>query len=310
MSKVGGLQFSRPVFDWESNDKLTELSQFKADCEILFTGPLCDLKEKQRAGLLINWLGRQATQIIASSTDNNVDSPEAVFEVLERVFRPESNQTLSRFKFRNMKQTSAQSCDSYMSQLRLSLPECRYRNDSNDLLKDQFIFGLYNKEIQDHLLGEISETDNSVKALYEARKIESKLAQRKMLGIVTPAAISVEAIHRGFGNKSKSKSKGFKSQADYTDCKFCGKAHDRGQCPAYGKICNKCGRKNHFESKCQAKAKSDRQKDSKSKSHKCGKCGHKKVDCIEYSQEESGESDSDSSGIKDLTDQVHSLFYN
>ena len=191
MSKVGGLQFSRPVFDWESKDKLTELSQFKADCEILFTGPLCDLKEKQRAGLLINWLGRQATQIIASSTDNNVDSPEAVFEILEKVFRPESNQTLSRFKFHNMKQTSAQSYDSYMSQLRLSLPECRYRNDSNELLKDQFIFGLYNKEIQDHLLGEISETDNSVKALYEARRIESKLAQRKMLGIVTPTAISV-----------------------------------------------------------------------------------------------------------------------
>ena len=216
MSKVGGLQFSRPVFDWESKDKLTELSQFKADCEILFTGPLCDLKEKQRAGLLINWLGRQATQIIASSTDNNVDSPEAVFEILEKVFRPESNQTLSRFKFRNMKQTSAQSCDSYMSQLRLSLPECRYRNDSDELLKDQFIFGLYNKEIQDHLLGEISETDNSVKALYEARRIESKLAQRKMLGIVTPTAISVEAIHRGFRNKSKSKSKGFKNLKQIT----------------------------------------------------------------------------------------------
>ena len=279
MSKVGGLQFSRPVFDWESKDKLTELSQFKADCEILFTGPLCDLKEKQRAGLLINWLGRQATQIIASSTDNNVDSPEAVFETLEKVFRPESNQTLSRFKFRNMKQTSAQSCDSYMSQLRLSLPECRYRNDSDELLKDQFIFGLYNKEIQDHLLGEISEADNSVKALYEARRIESKLAQRKMLGIVTPTAISVEAIHRGFRNKSKSKSKGFKSQADYTDCRFCGKAHDKGQCPAYGKICNKCGRKNHFESKCQAKAKSDRQKDSKSR--KCGKCGHNKKSTVQ-----------------------------
>ena len=181
MSKVGGLQFSRPVFDWESKDKLTELSQFKADCEILFTGPLCDLKEKQRAGLLINWLGRQATQIIASSTDNNVDSPEAVFEILEKVFS-----------------------------------------------------------------------------------------------------------------------------------KFCGKSHDKGQCPAYGKICNNCGRKNHFESKCQSafRSISDRPRGSKSKSfHKCGKCGHKKVDCVEYSQEESGESDSDSSGIKDLTDQVHSLFY-
>ena len=58
MSKVGGLQFSRPVFDLESKDKLTELGQFKADCAILFNGPLCDLKDKQRAGLLVNWLGR------------------------------------------------------------------------------------------------------------------------------------------------------------------------------------------------------------------------------------------------------------
>ena len=307
MSKVGGLQFSRPVFDWESKDKLTELGQFKADYAILFNGPLCDLKEKQRAGLLINWLGRQATQIIASVET----STEDVFEALKRVFRPESNQTLLRFKFRNMKQTSAQTCDAYMSQLRLSLPECKYHNDSNELLKDQFIFGLFNKEIQDHLLGEISETDNSVKALYEARKIESKLAQRKMLGIVTPAAISVEAIHRNF--KSKSKPKGFKTHTDYSDCKFCGKSHDKGQCPAYGKVCNNCGRKNHFESKCQSasRSNSDRPRGSKSKSfHKCGKCGHKKVDCVEYSQEESGESDSDSKGIDDLTDQVRSLFYN
>ena len=239
MSKVGGLQFSRPVFDWESQDKLTELGQFKADCEILFSGPLCDLKDKQRAGLLINWLGRQAIQIIASSSDIRTDSPEKVFEALERVFRPESNQTLSRFKFQNMKQTSTQTCDAYMSQVRLSLPECKYHNDSDELLKDQFIFGLYNKEIQDHLLGEISETDNSVKAPYEARRIESKLAQRKMLGIVTPTALPVEAIHRSF----KTKSKGFKSQTDYTDCKFCGKSHNKGQCPAYGKVCNNCGRK-------------------------------------------------------------------
>ena len=98
MSKVGGLQFSRPVFDWDSKDKLTELGQFKADFHILFSGPLCDLKEKQRAGLLINWLGRQATQILAS-TEVTIDSPEEVFEALEKVFRPESNQMLSRFKF-------------------------------------------------------------------------------------------------------------------------------------------------------------------------------------------------------------------
>ena len=159
-----------------------------------------------------------------------------------------------------MKQTSSQTCDTYMSQLRLSLPECKYRNDSDELLEDQFIFGLYNKEIQDHLLGEISEMDNSVKALYEARRIESKPAQRKMLGIVTPATLSVEAIHRSFKTKSHPQSR---THTDYTDCKFCGKSHDKGKCPAYGKVCNKCGRKNHFGSKCTSKSNSDKSRKTK-----------------------------------------------
>ena len=65
------------------------------------------------------------------------------------------------------------------------------------MLKDQFIFGIHNKEIQDHLLGEIKETDNSVRVLYEVCKVESKLAQRQMLGIVNPSTlVSVEAIKK------------------------------------------------------------------------------------------------------------------
>ena len=40
MTKVLGLQFVKPKFDWGSTDKLTEIEQFKADCKILFDGPL------------------------------------------------------------------------------------------------------------------------------------------------------------------------------------------------------------------------------------------------------------------------------
>ena len=87
-----------------------------------------------------------------------------------------------------------------MSELRLALPECKYRNDADELLKEQFIFGIYNKEIQDHLLGEIKETDNSLKSLYVARKIESKLAQRQMLGIVNPSLVSIKEIKNKASN--------------------------------------------------------------------------------------------------------------
>ena len=131
-----------------------------------------------------------------------ISSAEEIFEALEKVFRPESNQILACFKFRNIKQRVNQTCDSYMSEFTLALPECKYKNDADELLKDQFIFRIENKEIQDHLLGEISENDNSVKALYEAHKVESKLAQRKMLGIVNPSLVSIDAIQIGL-NKMK-----------------------------------------------------------------------------------------------------------
>ena len=74
---------SKPVFDWSVSDKLTELEQFKADCEILFNGPLCDLKEKQRAELIVNWLGREATQIL-TSIESNVDTPSDVMKHWKR----------------------------------------------------------------------------------------------------------------------------------------------------------------------------------------------------------------------------------
>ena len=96
MSKVLGLQLVKPRFDWEACDKLTEIEQFKADCRIILDGLLGDLKDKQCAGLIVNWLGREATQIL-TSVEADVNSADEVFKALERVFRPESNQTLARF---------------------------------------------------------------------------------------------------------------------------------------------------------------------------------------------------------------------
>ena len=166
------------------------------------------MKDKPKVGLIVNWLGRECAQAL-KSLEVEADKPEEVYEALEKIFRLESNQTLARFKFRSMKQKQSESIDAYMSKLRLALPECKYKNDSDELLKDQFLFGMYDKEIQDHLLGEISESDNSVKALYEARKIESKHEQCKLLGIVRPQLLgpssltSIDAIRQKIFQKGR-----------------------------------------------------------------------------------------------------------
>ena len=80
-----------------------------------------------------------------------------------------------------------------MSELHLVIVECRYPDIVQDeLLKDQYIFGLCIKEIQDHLLGEIAAEDTPEKCLLEFRKVESKIEQRKLLGI--KAAISYDSV--------------------------------------------------------------------------------------------------------------------
>ena len=92
------MQFNKPRFDWEVKDCLSELEQFKQECSVLFQGPLSEMKDAQKAGLIVNWIGRQCIMTL-HSMNVVLDKPRTVFENLERIFRPESNQTLSRFKF-------------------------------------------------------------------------------------------------------------------------------------------------------------------------------------------------------------------
>ena len=40
------------------------------------------------------------------------------------------------------------------------------------------------------------------------------------------------------------------------DCNFCGLNHEQRRCPAYGKNCLNCGKKNHFASVCKSRMKS------------------------------------------------------
>ena len=94
------------------------------------------MKDQQKARMIMNWIGRQCTMML-HSIGVELDKPKTMFETLEGIFRPEANKTISRFKFRSLKQKQSQTCDAYMSELRLSIVECKYPHDIQDqLLKD------------------------------------------------------------------------------------------------------------------------------------------------------------------------------
>ena len=129
------------------------------------------------------------------------------------------------------------------------------------LLKDQFIFGVTVREIQGHLLNEITDDQDMNTTLVEARKIESRIAQCKLLGLKSVQYDVVNNQGQRGRSKKKSKSKDnsrqkSRSQSGIRDCKYCGYNHAKRQCPAYGKECKACGHKNQFAEKCQSRSQS------------------------------------------------------
>ena len=55
---------NKPKFNLDSKEKLVQLENFKTDATILLDGPYQKLEDNEKVSLVLNWLGRQATQII------------------------------------------------------------------------------------------------------------------------------------------------------------------------------------------------------------------------------------------------------
>ena len=96
-----------------------------------------------------------------------------------------------------------------MAELKVLMKECRYEeNMQNILLKDQFIFGVTVREIQEHLLNEIGDDHDLNQCLIEAQKIESRIAQCKLLGLKSVSMIVLITKEAGLRKNSNPKTKG------------------------------------------------------------------------------------------------------
>jgi len=79
---------------------------FKQKCELIFAGPLDQVEEAKKARLLL-WIGDKGLEICTTSTwandgDNLKIAP--VMATLEAYTKPQSNQILTRYKLRCLKQ--------------------------------------------------------------------------------------------------------------------------------------------------------------------------------------------------------------
>ena len=111
---MANYQINGPKFKWDTKEKLNELESFKTDVTILLmacTGLWYVLYHKmennEKKSIVLNWLGRQATQTIKSQ-GITPRTPKEIYDALEKNFRPESNDTITKFRFQSMKEKQSQ----------------------------------------------------------------------------------------------------------------------------------------------------------------------------------------------------------
>lgn len=166
------------------------------------------------------------------------------------------NETFERYVFCSLLQQQGETFDSFLMDLKLNAKTCNFGQLQDSMIRDQTVFGINDKKVRERLLRETELTLNDAVRVYHASEIALQHAKTfyetaKTRGIDSSAESAVtEKMQRCGMSKMKQQKK-----KEVFNCKRCGRRHPPKQCPAYGKVCAKCKRQNHFAKQCFSKAK-------------------------------------------------------
>ena len=207
-----------------------------------------------QVGILITLLGEEGLRIYETFSFTAPGDEQKIKPVLEKFdlhFQPRKSQTFERYKFLTRHQRQDESCDSFLLDLQSLISSCEYSTQRDSILRDQIVIGVADNKTREKLLFDTDLTLKKAIDMVRACEASTTLADQ----------MNAEAVNRLSIDKSKSKvnqaasqqkSQQSRDQVDNTikNCHYCGETHLKGKCPAFGKKCDNCGRKNHAAKVC------------------------------------------------------------
>ena len=224
--------------------------------------------EKQRLAAFYCGLGAEGARICAELCPENVDFDETVRRLKQR-FGDRQSQLYNRSKFHQRGQLETEDILAYVTELRQLASRCGYGATEVELIRDRLLAGCRINQIREKLLLE-SDTLTLTDALKVAQTVERALQESGELGPTSSQPASLAQVDRANVSRvrqsssqldskreqSSSRDKGARNRSDSRGamCNYCGwSSHsDRSKCPALGKTCSRCGRKDHFACVCRS----------------------------------------------------------
>ena len=210
--------------------------------------------ESTQVAILVHTMGEQAIEIYRTFVFENPadkDKLTAVQDKFESYFTPKTNVVLERFNFNKATQSEGEQIESYLTRLRLLAKTCEYGDLTDSLIRDRIVVTILDKGLKERLLREPDLSLTKCIDLCKTAEATRRHIDQLQQDIPQIATVSSDRAGGDKGPKNKQSSSGGWTRRPRMVCRFCGTNHPPRKCPAYGKTCSNCGKKNHFRVVCE-----------------------------------------------------------
>ena len=199
--------------------------------------------DKIKTSIFLTCIGQKGREIYETFTFEPGDEMKLapVLHKFSEYCNPRKNITILRHKFFTYRQQEGQNFHDFVTELKKLSSECEFDNLQDSLIKDMIVCGTKDNSLRERLLREcdltLSKAISAGHAAEETRKHAHKILRSQ------PTA----DIDKIFKKKLNNSSQNSRNQNTKDFMKKCKLKHARGECAAYGKVCDVCNKKNRFK---------------------------------------------------------------
>lgn len=283
------MEFVKPVDNLKLDGNLSDnWRRFKRSFDIFLTAAELNDKSYQiKVATFLNAIGEEALEVFESLNLTGADKGNynTVIAAFENICKQKTNEVYERFVFYQRNQKENEPFDSFLMDIKKLVRTCEFGNMEENMLRDRIVMGVHSKQLQTKLLEASNLNCNT--AIEKCRADEATKQQSNAMQ-TNQTVFEVNKFHsknivNNYNNKYKGKnnrkdrfhSQNNKQQENHwqgqrdkqnsnnlkndnqnkqnNKCRFCNTLHKPRECPAYGKYCRVCNKKNHYGIVCRFK---------------------------------------------------------
>ena len=224
--------------------------------ELYMTATEKDKKlQKIQCATFLTLAGESAIAVWETLTfeETEKDKIEPLVAKFEEYCIPKKNITHERHMFNLRKQKPDESVEQFVTELKRLAKNCEYGELTDSIIKDRIVEGINNDSTRARLLREKSLSLERCIEVCKAAEVADE--HMKTLTDQSGKDKEIDAL-KGKHYPRKNDERPRKYNGKQSTCGRCGRGnHGYDKCPAIGKECRKCHKKNHFMSQCRSRAK-------------------------------------------------------